>query len=419
MAVIKTDVIVLGAGIAGVCAALQLQARGRNVVIVDRHGAAGEETSFGNAGLIEAASIFPLGFPRGLKALMRYAGNRAPEAQYHFGALASLTPWLLAYWRRSTPAAIAGSAQALAPLVTRALEEHEALMRDAGATALLSKRGWIKLYRSPESFAKARSDARRLDAWEIPYDLLDPAGISAREPMLDVAAIEGAIHYTTPASVADPGALVKAYAALFEKRGGRILSGDARTLEQSSAQWQALTAQGTVSAGQALVALGPWSADLFGPLGYRIPLAVKRGYHMHYGMHDGAVAPSRPLLDADGGYVLAPLRRGLRLTTGAEFAARDAAATPVQIDRTEPFARALLPGLGARLDAKPWIGARPCLPDMLPVIGPASRHAGLWFDFGHQHLGFTLGPVTGKLVAQMMTGEAAFTDVAPYSANRF
>jgi len=116
--------------------------------------------------------------------------------------------------------------------------------------------------------------------------------------------------------------------------------------------------------------------------------------------------------------VLAPMVRGIRLTTGAEFARRDAPPTPVQIERTEPMARKLLP-LGERLDDKPWMGARPCLPDMLPVIGPAPRHKGLWFDFGHQHHGFTLGPVSGRLIADLVTVAEPFTDPAPYSVTRF
>jgi D-amino-acid dehydrogenase len=126
----------------------------------------------------------------------------------------------------------------------------------------------------------------------------------------------------------------------------------------------------------------------------------------------------RPVLDAEGGFVLAPMVRGIRLTTGVEFALRDAPATPVQIDRAERLARKLFP-LAGRADAAPWMGARPCLPDMLPLIGPAPRHQGLWFDFGHQHLGFTLGPPTGRLVAEMMNGETPFTDPAPYRIERF
>jgi D-amino-acid dehydrogenase len=109
---------------------------------------------------------------------------------------------------------------------------------------------------------------------------------------------------------------------------------------------------------------------------------------------------------------------GIRLTTGAEFARRDAPPTPVQMERSLPAAREIFP-LGEPAESGVWLGRRPCLPDMLPIVGPAPRHQGLWLDFGHHHLGFTLGPVTGRLLAEMMTGETPFTDPAPYSADRF
>jgi D-amino-acid dehydrogenase len=166
-----------------------------------------------------------------------------------------------------------------------------------------------------------------------------------------------------------------------------------------------------------VVALGPWSDLVFGPLGYSIPLSVKRGYHLHLKPRGNAVL-HHPVLDTDLGYLLAPMNRGIRLTTGVEFAPRDAPPTPIQLERALPRAHALFP-LGDAFDAKPWMGARPCLPDMLPVIGKAPRHAGLWFDFGHQHHGLTLGPATGRLLAEMMTGETPFADPGPFAVERF
>ena len=124
------------------------------------------------------------------------------------------------------------------------------------------------------------------------------------------------------------------------------------------------------------------------------------------------------MLDIDNGYLLAPMNRGIRLTTGAEFARRDAPPTPVQIERTLPVARSMFP-LGEQIEPRPWMGARPCLPDMLPVIGRAPRHRGLWFDFGHQHHGLTLGPVSGRLLAEMVTGAAPFTDPKAFAVERF
>jgi D-amino-acid dehydrogenase len=110
--------------------------------------------------------------------------------------------------------------------------------------------------------------------------------------------------------------------------------------------------------------------------------------------------------------------QGIRLTTGVEFASRDAPPTPRQLERAEPLARKIFP-LARAVDEKPWMGSRPCLPDMRPIIGPALRHPGLWFAFGHNHHGLTLGPVTGRLLAEMMTGRETFTDPAPYSVERF
>jgi D-amino-acid dehydrogenase len=168
---------------------------------------------------------------------------------------------------------------------------------------------------------------------------------------------------------------------------------------------------------EVVVALGPWSDLVFRPLGYSIPLGVKRGYHLHLKPRGNAVL-HHPVLDSDLGFVLAPMNLGIRLTTGVEFARRDAPPSAVQVEQALPRARALFP-LGEAIEERPWMGARPCLPDMLPVIGEAPRHRGLWFDFGHQHHGLTLGPATGRLLAEMMTGEAPFADSRPFAVERF
>ncbi|MBM7323895.1 FAD-binding oxidoreductase, partial [Agrobacterium sp. S2] len=118
------------------------------------------------------------------------------------------------------------------------------------------------------------------------------------------------------------------------------------------------------------------------------------------------------------GYFLAPMRKGIRLTTGAEFAERDAPKSPVQIERAERVARTVFP-LGGRLDAEPWMGARPCTPDMMPIIGKAPRHRTLWFAFGHAHHGLTLGPITGRVLAETMLGETPVIAIDAYRPGRF
>jgi D-amino-acid dehydrogenase len=418
MAEQRADVMVLGAGMVGVSAALHLQKRGRDVVLIDKHGAAGEETSYGNAGLIERASVFPYMFPRDVTHILRYALNRSTESYYHLSALPTVLPWLWRYFRASTPEGALHSARAALPLIERSLAEHEALIEEAGTPELLRRTGWIKLFRSQASLDDGIADLERARKFAgITADVLDPAAIEAREPHL-AGSFAGAIHWGAPGFVPDPGKLAKTYADLFVRNGGRLLAGDARTLEQDGQGWRLRDAQGNaVIAREVVVALGPWSDLVFRPLGYKIPLGIKRGYHRHYTPRGNAVL-NHPVLDADRGFLLAPMNRGIRLTTGAEFARLDAPPTPVQLERALPAARDLFP-LGEAVDPKPWMGARPCLPDMLPVIGKAPRHPGLWFDFGHHHHGLTLGPATGRLLAEMMTGEVPFADPTPFAAGRF
>jgi D-amino-acid dehydrogenase len=227
----------------------------------------------------------------------------------------------------------------------------------------------------------------------------------------------GALHWTDPLAVVDPQALALSYLKLFESLGGRFVQGNAASLYSEAGAWRMRTIEGPLAAKDAVIALGPWADVVTRALGYDLPLAVKRGYHMHYRAAGSAVL-NHPVLDTERGYFLAPMRRGIRLTTGAEFALRDAIRTPVQLGRAEPIARDLFP-LAERMDAEPWMGSRPCTPDMMPVIGAAPRHRHLWFAFGHAHHGLTLGPVTGRLIAEMVCGEEPFVDPAPYRAGRF
>jgi D-amino-acid dehydrogenase len=413
---LNADVIVLGAGMIGVSTALHLQKRGRSVVLVDRRGA-GEETSYGNTGIIQREGVVPYPFPRQVGLLAQYALNRRPEANLHWGALPRIAPWLLSYWRASTTAGLAATARAARPLIERCIVEHEALMTDAGITGMMRRTGYMRFYRSAAGLAaEIAKDEGYRETYGVNFRALDAHGVSELEPHLKIGGA-GGVLMPDPVSVADPSAVVKAYARLFEERGGRFVQGDARTLQALRGGWQVRTGEGPVSAAAVVVALGPWADDLFAALDLKLPFGVKRGYHMHF-KPIGNATLNRPVLDAENGYVLTPMVKGIRLTTGAEFALRDAPPTPAQLARAEPLAREIFP-LGERVDPEPWLGRRPCLPDMLPVVGRAPKREGIWLNFGHHHLGFTMGPVTGRLLAEMMTGEAPFTDPEPYRADRF
>ncbi|HEY6861051.1 MAG TPA: FAD-dependent oxidoreductase [Pseudolabrys sp.] len=411
----RTDAMVLGAGIVGTSIALHLAKRGLSVALVDR-ASVGEQTSYGNAGIIEGNTIFPPAFPSDAGALMRIALKRTGEANYHLSFLPQVAFWLMAFRAASQPERLAETARLIRPLFAGAVAEHEALMVEAGATHYLRKTGWLKVYRGNKSFAALAPEFNLAAKFGLPLQALDTAGAQALEPSLNPV-FAHAVFWPQAASVSNPLSVTRAYAARFAALGGIILAGDARSLHRAGNRWRVETDEGALDAAECVIALGPWTPDLLKTLGLSLPLAVKRGYHRHFRAH-GNAGLSRPVLDAESGYLITPMEQGIRMTTGVEFAARDATPSPVQFDRLMPKVRQLVP-LGERADDKTWLGSRPCFPDSRPVIGRAPALAGLWLAIGHAHWGLTLGPATGRMIAEMMAGEPPFCDPAPYRAERF
>jgi D-amino-acid dehydrogenase len=406
--------IVLGGGMVGVGAALHLRRRGWSVTLLDRREP-GRETSYGNAGMIQAEAVRPYPMPRDLATLLKIATGRTNDVRYSLSSLHLHIEPLLRYWWHSAPQRHREAIEAWARLIAYATAEHDILIREAHADNLIRRAGYRMLHRDPASFdlaIKAAEEDRH--EFGVIFRVLSGTELAKAEPMLRHD-LPGAIHWLDTWTVSDPGALVTAYAGLFERLGGTIVRGDAETLQQTSTGWSVATAQGRIDAANVVVTLGPWSPDLLHKFGYRIPLVRKRGYHMHY---SGGSSLDLPLVDKAGGYAMGPMAKGIRITTGAELTGRDALATPVQLASAEASARELI-DLGTRVEPEPWFGTRPCTPDMLPVLGPAPRHRGLWMNFGHGHQGFTLGPATGRLLAEMMNGETPPIDPAPYRPERF
>jgi D-amino-acid dehydrogenase len=409
----RADVIVLGAGMVGVSAAWELLKRGRSVVLVDRRDP-GEETSFGNSGVIERDAFVPIGFPP-LHRMPRYMLGTSPELNFHWSFLPQIASWLMALRRQSNPEAVKRYAVAMDPLLAEAAPAHRRFATVSGANRYLRETGWIRLFRTDAGFQRESLLRRLCRDYQVRFDVMSADETTAVEPFLSRRFSAGVLFPDT-ISVSSPGGVTKAYADGFRAEGGRFVRGDAKGLKQSDGGWSVDTSEGAVSAGDAVVALGPWSPDVVAPLGYQLPLAVKRGYHRHY-KPIGKAMLSRPVVDVENGFLITPMEAGIRVTTGIEFADRDAPPTPVQIDRVLPLARQIFP-LGEPV-GDIWMGRRPSFPDALPVISPAERHKGLWFDFGHGHLGFTLGPPSGRLLADLITGAKPFADPAPFSAARF
>jgi len=412
----NTDVIVLGAGMVGVSCALHLQRRGRSVVLIDRR-APGLETSYGNAGLVQRETD-PYALPRDPGFLLCGALNQRIDVRYHVDAVLQQARPIFSYFRHSAPSAYSKIAQEYETLIAHCLETHGELIAQANAQHLIApNRGYLAVFRTQRELHKAFRKADARAQLGVAHVKLDAAQLAGLEPSLH-GGFAGAVHWTDPLAILSPGELVQSYARLFEQNGGALCTGDAMRLTRSGDGWQIRLADDTeVKAKEAVIALGPWSVKLTAKFGYTPPMFFKRGYHMHYARQE-----PHPLnhwfMDVEKGYLLCPMTEGIRLTTGAELASVDAAPTPRQLEAAEQVARTIFP-LGERLNPQPWVGARPCMPDMKPVFGALPGVSHLWCAFGHGHQGFTLGPITGELLASHMTGKTPRVDITPFSPARF
>lgn len=408
--------VVLGAGMVGVSIAWQLQKRGYQVTLVDRRQP-GRETSFGNAGIIQREAVRPYPFPRDMKTILSVLPNRRVDIRYRPAGMVNAASPLLSYWHHSSSRLYKKIVPEYASLIQLCLEAHGPMIEASGAEHLVRKEGWLEIYRTQDKLAKRVKEAEEArELYGVEFSVLDRAALIEKEPQLGDKII-GAIHWLDPWTVADPGGLVAAYAASFEAMGGNLVQADITGVTQIDERWRVTTQESTFEADEVVMALGPWAGQWMKPLGYHFPTFVKRGYHMHYATQPGATL-NYWLMDAEIGYLLAPMNAGVRLTTGAELDRLESPADEEQLGAAENVARTIFP-LGERKDSAAWKGARPCLPDMKPVIGPAPRHPGLWLAFGHGHQGFTLGPATGQLLADMMEQKPTAIDMTPFRADRF
>lgn len=396
------EVLVLGAGMVGVASALELQRRGHAVTLIDRRPP-GQETSYGNAGLIQTEAVEPYAMPLALRDLARIAMGRSPEVRWRLGEVLRQGRALAAYAWQSRKAGHGRAIATYRRLIPEAAQAHAPWIEAAGAEALIRREGYVELHRTQAALDRGAAVADRFARdYGVGVTMLDGAGLAALEPAIRQP-MAGATHWRDTWFCTDPGGLVAAYAALFTARGGRVVTGDAATLTRAGAGWTAAGEGGE----HAIMALGPWSSELLARFGLRVPMVRKRGYHRHLRV---ATPPIRPIFDLAHGVVLSPMRAGLRVCTAADLNATPHPAPP-QLAGGEAAARELF-GAADPVEAQPWSGRRPCLPDMLPLVGAVPGQRGLWAHFGHGHHGFTLGPRTAVILADAMKG-GGWPELAP------
>ena len=406
---------VIGAGMVGVCCGLCLQNEGFSVEIVDK-GGPGEGASSGNLGNFGIASCPPFATPGILKQVPGMLVNSDSPLRIRWRFLPSLLPWFVAMARASNAERVEEIASARQSLLDKVHDALDPIIAEAGAAELIGRTGLLFTFESEKAYQSSHYafDLRARNG--VKQELLDGHEARQLEPSLSKDVVR-AWFIPELAHTVDPEALVKSLAELFRRKGGSIARRKATGFEAGSAGVERLlTDQGPLEVRNVVVAAGAFSRTLAKSLGTGLPLAAERGYHTVF--LDAQMKMRVPVISVDRKLAVTPMRRGIRAGGFAEFAAPAAPPDMRLAKMARRNAEELFPEL--RSDAhSEWMGARPSFPDSIPVIGRSPKHKNAWFAFGHDHLGLTMGAITGRMISEMAAGKTPSVDPAPFSPERF
>ena len=411
----RGHVVVIGAGIVGVCCATYLQRQGRRVTLIDRLPP-GEACSFGNAGSLSPGSCVPNPMPGNLAKvpgwLMRDDGPLTIRWRY----LPRLMPWLVRFIRAGTPQRVEAAADALAMLHSPTVDLYQALAREAGVADLVRPSDYLHVYGSEASYAGSEYAWRIRRERGARFDELSAVDVRELEPDLSRHYVRGVLLHDQGYTV-NPSRLVKALAAQLVREGAEIRQEEVTGFDVSAGRVAAVrTSTDRIGADEVVIAGGAWSRRLTDALGLRIPLDTERGYHAtvaHAGVRVG-----RPIMEGDYKFLATPMEMGVRFAGMVELAGVDAPMSRQRAETVVRLARRMFPALEIT-EVSQWMGCRPSMPDGLPVISRSPAHGNVYLAFGHGHTGLIGGPMTGRIIAGLVTGQPLNVDISPFRADRF
>ena len=408
------SVIVVGAGIVGLCCARFLQRDGHRVTIIDPREP-GTGASFGNAGIIATCQVSPIAMPGLLSRIPLMLLDPDGPVVLRWRYLPRIMPWLLRLAAAARPQRVEGIAAALAALLAHAVPAYEALLGMRGMVDLVRRPGWLKVYASSRAFAETAAERALMGRHGVRFEILNADEIRQLEPALAPLFGHG-LFFPDCGLVLDPKRLVDTLAGAFVAEGGRFLPETVTGFALTAGEKVISTERMRHTTEAIVLAAGAWSRPLAARLDARVPLDTERGYHLMFDAPEPSLG--RPTQWGEHYFNLVPMEHGLRLTSGVEFAGLDRPADYRRIDGIARLARIMLPSLSPEPRSR-WLGFRPSLPDSLPVLGRSARHDDVYFAFGHQHLGLTLGAVSGRIIADLVAGRDPGLDLAPYRAERW
>ena len=411
-------VVIIGAGVVGACCATYLQQQGARVTLLDRQ-APGDEgaSSFGNAGVLASASFVPTPAPGMLGKVPGWLIRDDGPLSVRWSYLPRLLPWLLRFLRAGGDADHQRkAADALAALHASTFALHSRLAREAGVPGLVAPVEYLHAYGSEKLYAEAGHGLALLRERGVDFEILERGALREAEPDLAPHYVRG-VRIGGQGRTLDPSRLVRARVDRVVADGGAFRLAEVSDVEVVAGRVRAVrTGEGAIAGDAFVLSAGAFSRRLSDRLGLDLPLDTERGYHVTF--PDPGVRVSHVVMEAGGKFVANPMAMGLRFAGTVELGGLDAPPNPRRAAAIRRLARRMYPGL--RLEgATQWMGRRPSMPDGLPVIGPSPRHENLWLAFGHGHTGMIAGPMTGRIIAGMITGAMPNIDVTPFRADRF
>lgn len=411
----SAGLVIVGAGIVGICTAIRLAERGAMVTLVDRAGIC-EETSSGNAAALAFSDVLPLAQKGMIRNLPKWLADPLGPLSIPPSYMPRLAPWLFRFWRAGRASVYEPALAAQAGLMKLAETEWMALMDASGTRSMLREDGSLELYESEAEFAASLPGWAARRRFGIEFRHVEGAELAALQPGLSGQFVKGTF---VPGwkTVADPKLLGKALWAHAERLGVGFRQGAVTGVEAGpSGARVTLRDGGAIAASRLVIAAGAWSHRLARQLGDRIPLETERGYNTT--LPSGAFDVRRQLIFSGHGFVVTPLETGLRIGGAVELAGLDAPPNYARSKAMLEKAGRFLPGLRPE-GGREWMGYRPSLPDSLPVIGRASRTGTVFYAFGHGHLGLTQAAATARLIADLVSGKPSAVDLSPFSPKRF
>jgi len=410
----RSSVGIVGAGIQGICISLFLVKKGFEVTLIDRDEPGKNSASYGNAGHLSPYASVPMNRPDVLfdvpAMLLSTTGPLALKWNY----VPKMIPWFLKFIKYCNRKSMMHTAKYMHQILDLALPAYDELFQDIDISGLVESRGIIYFWTDKDLKSRELEINIRKELG-VEQQLLTPDEIHDLEPNMRKV-YHGGVYYPSARHAKNPRKILLKLLDLFLKRGGKFKKQNVEVINFSFENKPIIkTNLNSYSFDKAVIACGAFSKKLTDQVDEKIPLDTERGYHVHFKGHDHLL--SRPVIFLNRGFGITPMEQGLRVVGTVEFGGLDNPLSKKRVLNLVNNAKYLFPELSEHCDE--WLGFRPSLPDFLPVIGPSKNYKNLFYAFGHHHLGWTLGAITGKIITGMLAEENTNLNLTPYSSLRF